>query len=102
MSPCPGWSGDTRSNRSRLAKLTSRTIWFAHHPGLPRAVPIHQFGRWREYLQSLDDLFHLLHDTPPPIDYQGLNRGPQHLRPVAKQLIPGLRASAGTTFTLAD
>lgn len=65
---------------------------------------IHQSGQWREYLQSLDHFFHLLHDVPPPIDYQKRRTDawePQHLRPVAKHLMPELRASIGATSTIA-
>lgn len=59
---------------------------------------IHQAGRWREYLQGLDQLFNLLHETPPPINYQKRRTDawePQHLLPVAEHLLPQVRDVGG-------
>jgi len=66
---------------------------------------VHQSGRWREYLQGLDQLFHLLHDSPPPIDYQKRRAdawNPIHLRPVAEHLLPEVRNRVAKGITVAS
>lgn len=64
---------------------------------------IHTSGRWREYLQGLDHLFNLLHEAPPPINYQQRRSdawSPQHLHPVAEHLLPYIRDTTHKRATL--
>ncbi|MHA7133773.1 TniQ family protein [Oerskovia turbata] len=101
ISLCLARYGTTRSF-SVLATALGLPAWSA---GLYEKHwrTIHTSGRWREYLQGLDHLFHLLHEAPPPIDYQQRRSdawSPQHLRPVAERLLPYVRDTTDKRATL--